>query len=503
VVTNIGNYLLSNVHINALGGTPSGDLITPIEGLEASRINNALGPDGRPVAFIAGRLATVNDVTTVGNNLQAGRFLEASMETAGFFSGVVGGAATAYGFQAGLQILGANPTGLVFRGVQAGFYFAGDQYFGNLGKDAVYGEWIRQAAPTLDNSLALNPTHTNADGTNYYVISVTGQNRQPQTFVFTDNPVNPSMVSGTWNRYLPVVSQSVASEVVGTVLRQSGFDPSITAAQWHASQGRSMSGYQNNSIEYEPQGPVITVGPASNAEVRQPVAIVTTFRDARTQSIIEVRVQGELVNGEFRTTGGSYAQGMTPDGQVVIPGVVDDPNAPARQQTEALQDTFIRGEASYANGIGPDGQPWGTPTSVAPNATLSWGLTESSLTVTRTTEVTNGSGSTTRMVSTVDRRTGEVVAEYVYENGRLVAVVDAQGDETFTTPGSCHIPSLLCASWQDNIPCMQKRTRNLARASRFVRSHQLRRSVIAHSRELWPVARATNCAARQALTSRF
>src|SRR5690606_11725794 len=150
--------------------------------------------------------------------------------------------------------------------------------------------WIAHAAPTLDNSLSLNPTHTNADGTNYYVISVTGQDRVPQTFVFTDNPVNPSMVSGTWNRYLPVVSQSIASEVVGNVLQQSGLDPNITAAQWHASQGRSMSGYANDSINYEAQGPAITVGPASSAEVREPVAMVTTYLDERTQAVIEVRV---------------------------------------------------------------------------------------------------------------------------------------------------------------------------------------------------------------------
>ena len=425
LVTNVGNYILSNVHINALGGSPSGDVLLPVNGVMAAGNYNALGAEGKPVGTIAGHLDTVNDVSAIGNNLMAGRFLAASMEAAGAFTGGAAGAGSAFSAGAGLNalstFLGLTPGGLMVRAGQAAVFYAGDQYGEELGKDFVYSEWIRQAAPTLSNSLAFEPAHTNSDGTNYYVISVTGPDKQPQTFVFTDNPVSASMGSGTWDRYLPVVSQSIASEVVGSVLKDSGFNPNMTEAQWHVSQGRSMSGYENNAIGYEAHGAALTVGDGSQAEVRQPAIMVTTYRDEQTQAIIEARVQGELVNGQFRVTGGSYAQGMTPDGTVVIPGVVDDPNAPARLQTQQQQDLFAHGEAAYANGIGLDGKPWGTATTVSPNATQSWGQTGNSNFVTRTTEVTNPNGVVTRISETVDRSTGKVVTTHVHEDGNLVA----------------------------------------------------------------------------------
>ena len=428
VVTGIGNYILSNVHINVVGTSTSGDVMTPIKGVDSAVNQGLLGEGGKPIGSMTGALKQINDITAVGNNLMAGRILEASMETAGVFTGAAGGAGALYALQTGLQLAGISPTGLAVRAFSAGVFVYADIQTGDAGKDLVYGEWIRQAAPTLDNALALQPSYTNADGTSYYVISATGPDKQPQTFVYTDNPVNASMGSGEWNRYLPVVQQQVAGAVVSAVLKDSGFNPNMTAAEWHASQGRSMSGYQNNAIEYEAHGPVLTVGVGPNAEVRQAVAMVTTYRDEATQAIIEMRVQGELVNGEFRPTGGAYAQGMTPDGKVVIPGVVDNPNA----QTQQLQDTFIQGEAAYANSFGPDGKPWGTSTSVAPNATQTWQQGSNSATVMRITEITNGSGTVTRDVTVVDRATGQVAAQFVYEDGRLVQTTDHQSGVVWT-----------------------------------------------------------------------
>ncbi len=99
----------------------------------------------------------------------------------------------------------------------------------------------------------------------------------------------------------------------------------------------------------------------------------------------------------------------------------------AEQHRTELREMFNRSEADYANSLGPDGQPWGTANPIAPNATQLWQMTTSSTVATNTVEITNGSGSVTRIVQTVDRRTGEVVAEHVYEDGKLVAVADTQG----------------------------------------------------------------------------
>ena len=190
---------------------------------------------------------------------------------------------------------------------------------------------------------------------------------------------------------------------------------------FNVARGLTPSGYTVGAMVYEINGQAHTVGVGSRSETVVPVAMVSSYRDESTNAIIEVRVQGELVNGQFQATGGSYAQGMTPDGKVVIPGVIDDPNASAILQTQQLQDTFIRGEAAYANGLGPDGKPWNTATTVAPNATQAWGQTGSSSFVTRITEVTNPNGVVTRISETVDRSTGQVVTTHVYEDGNLVA----------------------------------------------------------------------------------
>lgn len=194
----------------------------------------------------------------------------------------------------------------------------------------------------------------------------------------------------------------------------------------NVAQGRTPSGYEVGAVVYEINGQAHTVGAGASSETIVPVAMVSSYRDEATNAIIEVRVQGQMVNGQFQATGGSYAQGMTPDGKTVIPGVIDDPNAPARLQTEALQDSFIRSEVAYANSIGPDGQAWGTATPVAPNATQSWGQTGHSNFVTRTTDIVNPNGVVTQVSQTVDRSTGEVVTEHVYEDGKLVATSEGE-----------------------------------------------------------------------------
>lgn len=57
VITNIGNYVLSNVHIDALGGSPSGDLMRPIEGLVAASTFNELRTNGKPVEILSGQIS--------------------------------------------------------------------------------------------------------------------------------------------------------------------------------------------------------------------------------------------------------------------------------------------------------------------------------------------------------------------------------------------------------------------------------------------------------------
>jgi hypothetical protein len=100
-----------------------------------------------------------------------------------------------------------------------------------------------------------------------------------------------------------------------------------------------------------------------------------------------------------------------------FPDQLADYNAQlAEQQRQTLQDAFSRSEIEYANSIGPDGLPWGTTTPIAPNATQTWSLSPQPGQVLNTLEVRNADGSITRIVQSIDRASGVVVAEQSYEN---------------------------------------------------------------------------------------
>jgi hypothetical protein len=66
-----------------------------VKGTEAWHVSGGLGATGPAgaVGHVAGVIAKIDDVTSVGNNLLAGKFLESSMEAAGALAGPVGGGA--------------------------------------------------------------------------------------------------------------------------------------------------------------------------------------------------------------------------------------------------------------------------------------------------------------------------------------------------------------------------------------------------------------------------
>jgi hypothetical protein len=66
-----------------------------VKGTEAWHGSGGAGSTGPAggIGRAAGVIAKIDDVTAIGNNLLAGKFLESAMETAGVLAGPVGGGA--------------------------------------------------------------------------------------------------------------------------------------------------------------------------------------------------------------------------------------------------------------------------------------------------------------------------------------------------------------------------------------------------------------------------
>jgi hypothetical protein len=121
------------------------------------------------VGVAAGSIAKLDAITTVGNNLLAGQFLETSMETAGAFAGGVGGGFGAWVAHTAINVLPSVLSSIpVVRPASVlGGIFLGDQVAGDLTKDFVYGEWVQATTPEIPSKENLEPAH-NINGANYY-----------------------------------------------------------------------------------------------------------------------------------------------------------------------------------------------------------------------------------------------------------------------------------------------------------------------------------------------
>ncbi|MGA0571929.1 calcium-binding protein [Variovorax sp. VNK109] len=97
----------------------------------------------------------------------------------------------------------------------------------------------------------------------------------------------------------------------------------ISRGHWNVLDGKGPSGYGIDSVNYETSGVVRTTGTGANASQSQDAVQVTTHLDEATGAIMEVRLVGELVDGQFVASGAApYVMGMDKAGRIVLPGLV-------------------------------------------------------------------------------------------------------------------------------------------------------------------------------------
>jgi len=95
----------------------------------------------------------------------------------------------------------------------------------------------------------------------------------------------------------------------------------ITQPQWNVINGKSPSGFEVGSTNYINAGDPQTAGVDSQAEKRIPAVQVTTYRDETTDAIMEVRLSGTLVNGQFvADTSDAFVAGFDTQGRYVLTG---------------------------------------------------------------------------------------------------------------------------------------------------------------------------------------
>lgn len=249
------------------------------------------------------------------------------MEVAGVVAGPAGGLAGGYAVKALLNAAEAVVTvsgGARVVATGLGIYL-GDKYAGDLAKEFTYGEWIQATAPTIPADAGLQPSQV-VNGRNYYVVSAADANGAPRTFVYTDSgnvTGSDPLMFPNQPRYMPVVDQGISKQVVSQVLTDIGYDPNITLPQWNVMQGASASGYQLGTTRYIETGNLVTSGVGPNAEQRQPVVQIKTYKDPVTGAAMEERISGVQVDGQFiETPNSKFVTGVDASGRSVYTGEI-------------------------------------------------------------------------------------------------------------------------------------------------------------------------------------
>ncbi|MDP9931551.1 hypothetical protein [Variovorax paradoxus] len=95
----------------------------------------------------------------------------------------------------------------------------------------------------------------------------------------------------------------------------------IGQGQWNVMHGLSPAGYAVDGTYYENTGAATVAGAGSTAETRQPAVQVTTWRDETTGAIMEARISGQRVDGQFEGDRSSvFASGMDTAGRMILTG---------------------------------------------------------------------------------------------------------------------------------------------------------------------------------------
>ncbi|RST47374.1 hypothetical protein [Variovorax sp. DXTD-1] len=115
----------------------------------------------------------------------------------------------------------------------------------------------------------------------------------------------------------------------------------IGQAQWNVMHGLSPTGYAVDGTYYENAGTATMAGAGSMRETRQPSIQVTTWRDETTGAIMEARVSGQRVEGQFQAdASGVFASGMDAAGRMILKG----------SAAQSVADYQMRPAASTASG---------------------------------------------------------------------------------------------------------------------------------------------------------
>lgn len=95
----------------------------------------------------------------------------------------------------------------------------------------------------------------------------------------------------------------------------------IGLGQWNVMHGLSPAGYAVDGTYYENAGTATMAGAGRMRETRQPSIQVTTWRDETTGAIMEARVSGQRVEGQFQAdASGVFASGMDAAGRMILKG---------------------------------------------------------------------------------------------------------------------------------------------------------------------------------------
>ena len=91
--------------------------------------------------------------------------------------------------------------------------------------------------------------------------------------------------------------------------------------QRNVASGLSANGYEVDTAHYEPIGKPVTIGTGSAASTQQSMVQVTTYKDPITGAIMEVRMSGTRVDGQFIASGTApLVIGMDTAGRTVLAG---------------------------------------------------------------------------------------------------------------------------------------------------------------------------------------
>ncbi len=117
---------------------------------------------------------------------------------------------------------------------------------------------------------------------------------------------------------------NIVGHPMGAIYKAEGYaDPMHALAQQNVASGLSANGYAEGSAYLINAGNAITEGVGANAEQRQPVIQITTYKDPITGAMMETRLGGNLVKGTFvATPGQNFVSGMDVAGRVVYTGDV-------------------------------------------------------------------------------------------------------------------------------------------------------------------------------------